>query len=387
MPRPLGVRFLSLPPGTGYGDAAAAYRDCLLAAGVPVSWIPLEWGTGTWGWEHLLAPRPNGDDALSPSPLHDTLVVHCTPIWHERWSASPGAERRVAFTTWEADRLPPLWVDILNRYDQIIVPSTHDAKVFRRSGVAPPVESVPHIARPVAAIRGETFAAIGERFLFYTIGTWGTRKAMPEVVRAFLDAFTDTDDVALVIKTNPEDEVALERARRGRETDPSRYAGTSWWTLARLLAAYPSAPPIHLVTREVPRSVIDELHTRGDCFLSLSRGEGWCLPAFEAAGCGNPVIITGWGGHLDYLPAGYPYLVDYELVPTTEDEPDAWFPSAPDLCWARADLRHASRLLRHIYELRLEARAWGESLRTSIAQRFDCRSILPGFVAALTGSS
>ena len=42
------------------------------------------------------------------------------------------------------------------------------------------------------------------------------------------------------------------------------------------------------------------------------RGGGW--GAFEAARLGKPVIMTGYGGQLDYLDAELSHLVDYTLV-------------------------------------------------------------------------
>ena len=93
------------------------------------------------------------------------------------------------------------------------------------------------------------------------------RKAVPDVIRAFLDAFTAADDVALVLKTTGEDHVALRRLRDGRETEPGPYSGTSWWSLARLIAKYPDPPPVRLMTRALPREEIDALHASGDCFV------------------------------------------------------------------------------------------------------------------------
>ena len=39
---------------------------------------------------------------------------------------------------------------------------------------------------------------------------------------------------------------------------------------------------------------IAALHERGDCYVSLHRGEGWGYPLFEAASRGTPVIATGY---------------------------------------------------------------------------------------------
>ena len=112
------------------------------------------------------------------------------------------------------------------------------------------------------------------------------------------------------------------------------------------------------------------MHDRGDCFVSLSRAEGWGLGAFDAGGRGNPIVVTGWGGTLDTLPAGYPYVVEYDLAPTTLDEPDDWWSPLPGERWARARVAHASALLRRIFEHRAEAGDWGCALRSHIHANF-----------------
>jgi hypothetical protein len=88
------------------------------------------------------------------------------------------------------------------------------------------------------------------------------------------------------------------------------------------------------------------LHAIGDCFVSVTRGEGWGLGPFDAATLGNPVIITGWGGHLDFLGADYPGLIAYTMAPVS-----GWLHGAsyrPTQQWAIADRRDAGRLMRRM---------------------------------------
>jgi glycosyltransferase involved in cell wall biosynthesis len=387
-----GVRYLSHLPGSGQGDSAQEYLSGLRSAGVPVSWSPLGWNTGTWGPGHPLAPVAGHDvgdflhsDICNLAIDHDTTIVHSTPLWNEAWNGADRCHRRIAYTAFEADRLPAGWVTILNRYDAVLVPSKHNRQICQASGVAVPLTVVPHIARrPRPAPTTELIAVPDDAFLFYVIGPWTSRKAVPDTIRAFLSAFTAADDVALVVKTTREDRVALQRVWQGRDPDPGPHSGQSWLSLARLLAGHDAPPPIRLIAGDVPRAAIRQLHTRGDCFVSLSRGEGWSLCAFEAGACGNPVILTGWGGHMDYLPEGYPFCIDYELAPTVDDEPDDWFEFSRDQQWARADVKHGSALLREVYENRDLAREWGRRLQRQILENFTSDRVMPRLLGALS---
>jgi glycosyltransferase involved in cell wall biosynthesis len=384
-----GVRYLAHWPGDGLGDAAAAYLSGLRARAVPVSWVPLDWGTGTWGPGHPLAPWPGPSprscqhsDICNVDLDYDVTLVHSLMRWYEGW---PSTGRYAAYATYEADRLPERSVAALNHYDSVLVPSRQNLEVFRNSGVVVPVRLVPHIARPPRPVAGAGLPGLpAETFVFYLIATWTCRKAVPDAVTAFLEAFTAADDVALVLKTTDADHVALRRLREGRDAEPARHSGRSWWSLAALIAKYPDPPPIRLITRALPRAEIDALHTRGDCFVSLARGEGWGLGAFEAGAAGNPAVVPGWGGHLDYLPAGYPYCAGYRLVPTAAEELDDWWERLDDQRWAKADVTHASYLLRRIFEHRGEAREWGRRLRHHIMTNFTAEQVMPRLLAALS---
>ena len=195
-------------------------------------------------------------------------------------------------------------------------------------------------------------------YVFYVIGTWTSRKAIASLITAYLAAFTKHDAVTLVIHTGPEDRIAGRAF--GLSGEGSRPAEAStWFALARLLAGRADPPRIVLSTRRPSPAGVRELHAGGNCFVTLSRGEGWGLGAFDAGAAGNPAILTGWGGSQDYLPAGYPYQVDYELIPTAEDPPDEWWEPPPGDRWAKANLEHAAGLMRQVDSTPDEAAARG----------------------------
>jgi glycosyltransferase involved in cell wall biosynthesis len=358
---------MSLGPGCGYGNAGEAYRTGLRAAGIPVSWTPLGWPSEPW--RAAFGPL---DGRVAE---HDTVVVQSTPWWHERLAAEFSGRLLAAYTTWETDRLPEESVAILNRYDRVLVPSRFNAEVFASSGVTVPIWVVPHIA-PEVQVGADAPPPGDGRFVFYLIASWSTRKAILDAVDAFLLAFGAQDDVVLVIHTTAEDVVARARGCAGRK------AATSL-SLAKALARRRDVPEIVLSTRTLPPGEVDRLHRQGDCFVCLSRGEGWGLGAFEAAASGNPAIVTGWSGTREFWPEDYPYFVDYDLIPTTDDQPDAWWQPRPGERWAKARVAHAAALLRHVYGNREEARSWGRTARSHVLENFGSTRITRRLLQAL----
>jgi glycosyltransferase involved in cell wall biosynthesis len=125
---------------------------------------------------------------------------------------------------------------------------------------------------------------------------------------------------------------------------------------------------IHL-DEEMSDNDIAWLHKTGDCFVSLAHGEGWGLGSYEAAWYGKPVITTGIGGVLDYLPGNFSYHVNYELVPVRCNE--HWASYTDDQRWAQPDLAHARQLMRQVFEDQKGAAEKGIQLREYVKNNFN----------------
>jgi hypothetical protein len=363
----IGVKYIAYANSSGYGLSALGYVRALHNAGVPVWWQPSFLGGPTdtiWRPDHGLAALPLaraavGDAALSDLPAlaqelcrpieYDTVIMHTVP---EHWPRI--AERRVqniGCTTWETDALPDHWAPLLAVPDKLFVPSTMNGELFQRAGLAGSVHVVPHIRRHAwntpapdekLALRRK-LGIPGDHFVFYTIGVWDPRKAIGDLVALFARQFNARDKVSLLIKTSAKPSSFATGAEPG--------AAIPALVRAEVDAAYAetgvSAAPIALLAAEdVSGRTIDIVHAVGDCFVSLTHGEGWGMGAYDAATLGKPVLITGWGGHLDYLGADYPGLVAYRMAPVS-----GWLHGAsyrPTQQWAVAETTHAGRLLRRM---------------------------------------
>ena len=68
------------------------------------------------------------------------------------------------------------------------------------------------------------------------------------------------------------------------------------------------------------------LHEKVKAFVSLTHGEGYGLPLFEAAYSGLPVVAPGWSGQLDFLTdesgKEHFYSVSFDIQPIQKEA--AW---------------------------------------------------------------
>ncbi|MEQ8718956.1 MAG: glycosyltransferase [Acidimicrobiales bacterium] len=386
------VRYVSWGGLHGYPTAAVGYLGAMMAAGVEVGWdLVVPDGRGGWclARSRRRARRVACLDAIEGidrAALHraigrsvaaDLEILHVVP---ELWpKLRAGAGPVVGNTVWETDRLPRHWPRLLNATDGVIVPSVFNRDVFRDCGVTVPLSVVPHIAAPAPSSAGSREAvafrrrhriAEGHRIV-YMIEAWTARKAPWRAIRAFVRAFDGDDGVTMVVKGPVK---AQSSAVDHRSTGVAAQ-------IEAIRSTVRSPPPVVLVTGDVTDREIQILHGIGDCYLSMSHGEGWGLSVFEAAASGNPVVTTGWGGTLEYLGERYPLLVDFDLVNVVDVVGASSF--SPDQRWASADIDHAGDLLRRVIEDPGAAAGECVSATGDLRGRFSQEAVTPALLSAL----
>lgn len=107
-----------------------------------------------------------------------------------------------------------------------------------------------------------------------------------------------------------------------------------------------------LLRREMSRKDMDTLLATCDVYTSLHRSEGFGLGMAEAMAMGKPVVATGFGGNIDFMPPGAAAVVGYETRLIGPDDHrfgggfGDWY--TPGQLWADADVDQAARWLRKL---------------------------------------
>ena len=316
---------------SGYGQAARAYLHALHQAGIELTVIDLAGNRPRQVEDPLVA-------SLIGQPVDaDFHLFHGTP---PLWARMAFPLRNViAMTVWETDTMPTQWRSILMHALDVWLPCEFNATVFS-AALSKPVFKLPH---PVfsAEVNGDIsretmneWEIEADDFVFYSIFEWQDRKSPERTMEAYFRAFREEDATLLVLKTNPGASVVAARAlAEMRRRTGSRARATvraEAWSEAQIAA----------------------LHARGDCYVSLHRGEGWGYPLFEAASLGTPVIATGYSGPLDFLNADAHCLVRHTL--TAVQQPYAFY--RPSMKWAEPDTGHGIELMRTVRAQPEEAR-------------------------------
>jgi glycosyltransferase involved in cell wall biosynthesis len=353
--------YISLDEDSGYGIAGERCVSALEGSGLEIDWTPM-------------VRVANGYASPDCAPARNRVIVaHTMPEYFGPLRAAHPGAFLVGHTVWETDRLPAHWIPALDQVDLLVVPCAMNAEVIAASPVSTPVVVIPHVAP--APLSGGGLSIDPEVFVFYTIAEWTTRKTVFNTVRAYLDAFSGRDNVLLIVKTSARDHTGP-LLRQEQAVGP----GTTSWALARLMAGRPDPPAVRLIAGTIRERDVLALHRRGDCFVSLSRSEGWGLGGFDAAAYGTPVVTTGWGGQLDYL-GDSPYLVDYELVAVHDPLGEPSY--TPDQRWAEPSVSHGAALLAQIAADPRPAREWAAVKGEEIRMRYQPSAIAGAFREAV----
>ena len=182
------------------------------------------------------------------------------------------------------------------------------------------------------------------------------------MIKAYWYAFQNDENVALVLKTY-----------RNSYEDSEKEMVRKILTQLKKLTPMDKHPKILLIPDMLTEDEMHGLHARGDCYVSLDRGEGFGLSPFTAGACGKPIIVTGWGGTTEYAKPDNSYLVDYMLTPVAGMPWSPWYRG--DQLWAEPDVVHGANLMRQVYENKEEAVSTGEKLKAHIADNFTWKHI------------
>jgi len=174
-------------------------------------------------------------------------------------------------------------------------------------------------------------------FNFISIGDWTERKNIKGLIKAYCEEFTNKDDVGLILKIHYSGFVErnFEEIRK---------------KIRECVNVYPEHAPIFYIPEMIKNIDMAKLYNSSQCFVLPTRGEGLCLPAAEAMACELPVIISKWGGHLDFVNEDNGLLIEGEEVLINDLNYIRKCPEAFNHNWFEANIEDLKSKMRFAYE-------------------------------------
>tara|TARA_R100000152_G_C6781057_1_gene214837 strand:- start:3078 stop:4343 length:1266 start_codon:yes stop_codon:yes gene_type:complete len=290
---------------------------------------PLQWGKTSWvseNDEERLWIDQNVEKTIGYIQQNNKFDVSFQVTIPNEWEKL--APVNVGFTAgMETTKVAHQWIQKGNEMDRIVVVSNHSKNTYKNTQYAMRNESTNQefslnleTEIDVANYPTKDFGdceplelKLDYDFNFLCMAQFGPRKNLPNTIKWFVEEFHN-DEIGLIVKSNIAKNCLMDREKLFHD-------------IKNFVHNYPDRKcKIYLLHGDLDDKQIHSLfeHDKIKAFLTLTHGEGFGLPVFEAAYTGMPVVAPGWSGQLDFLvnkSTGKSefYNVEYDLHPVPEN--------------------------------------------------------------------
>lgn len=277
--------------GTGYANSSRDFIKCLQSYDIDV--VPI--------WFSLNQRPQFIDEQIKESGSLDGVDVVIQQTIPNTFVRMEGV-KNVGLFYWETSSFKDSgWQYSCNLMDEIWMTTQEQVESAVNSGVTVPIGMV---TRPASFSKYDLWNnkfnlpdEIKDTYKFYTISDYSYRKNISGTIAAFLSEFTSRDNVSLIVKTYVDGKSPAESLEAIKSSIDS--------IKGEIRRPEKMHPKIFLITDVLSEEGIGAIHNTCDCFVTASRGEGECIPAFDAAAMGKPVIATHFNGIRRMFPSDY----------------------------------------------------------------------------------
>ena len=281
----------------------------------------------------------------------------------------------------ETNKVSPHWIQPSNQMDKIIVVSNFAKKGFengvytaqdQRTGqqipnfkTTTPIEVINYPVRKQEPKQPDL--ELSTDFNFLVVAQGGPRKNLGNTIKWFVEEFKN-ENVGLICKTHLAGASQIDRE-------------AAVANIKNVLNQYKDRKcKVYVLHGDMSEAEMAGLYThpKVKALLSLSHGEGFGLPIFEAAYYGLPVITTEWSGPTDFMYCENkdgkvkPHFakVSYSLQPV---QPEAVWQGVieKDTMWAFPNALSAKEQMREVYKNHDRFRGQAKRLAAHIEKEFE----------------
>jgi hypothetical protein len=351
---------------SGYGDHS---RDLLKSLKMmdryDIKIVPLRWGNtpqnqldpstefGRWMMERVITQITQKPDVF----MQVSVANEFQPVGHYNIGVTAGVETTI---------VPKDFIDGVNRMDLTLVPSKFTKDVLvgtvyqqkdKNSGnivgefkTTKPVEvlfegvDVGIFLNPTKDV--DVLSDVKTDFNFLTVGHWlkgnlgQDRKDIGMVIKTFATVFQTLPkekQPGLIIKTSSAGFSVMDReSMRERIEEITKTFGDT-------------CPPIYLIHGDLSETEMASLyhHPKVKAMVSFTKGEGYGRPLAEFTLSGKPILVSGWSGHVDFLPTEHSVLLEGALTNVDESAADTFI--LKEAQWFSANYSKAAGLMYDVF--------------------------------------
>jgi hypothetical protein len=351
---------------SGYGDHS---RDLLKSLKMmdryDIKIVPMRWGNtpqnqldpstefGRWMMERVITQITEKPDVF----MQVSVANEFQPIGHYNIGVTAGVETTI---------VPKDFIDGTNKMDLTLVPSKFTKDVLigtvyqhkdKNTGnvigefkVTKPVEvlfegvDVGVFLNPSKDV--DVLSDVTTDFNFLTVGHWlkgnlaQDRKDIGMVIKTFATVFQTLPkekQPGLIVKTSSAGFSIMDRENmRERIEELTKSFGDT-------------CPPIYLIHGDLSETEMASLyhHPKVKAMVSFTKGEGYGRPLAEFTLSGKPILVSGWSGHVDFLPTEHSVLLEGTLTQVDESASDNFI--LKEAQWFSVNYSNAAGLMYDVF--------------------------------------
>lgn len=217
----------------------------------------------------------------------------------------------------------PEWIQGINKMDLVLTSSTFAKNTFegivytlennQQLKVQKPIEVLFEGVDPKIYYKSEEptngldLSRITESSAFLVVGHWlagkegHDRKNIATTVRTFLETFKNKPNApALLLKTQQATSSIIDKHKILESINDIRNSIKAT-----------NLPNVYVVHGDLTDAEVNQLynHPKVKAMVSLTKGEGFGRPLLEFSTVAKPIFVSGWSGHLDFLPSDKTTLI------------------------------------------------------------------------------
>jgi len=290
--------------GRGYSQGAIDHILSCQAAGLDVVCRPVRMSKPPHNQKCILEDLENKD-----LQNVDVIIEYCLPHTFEKKEGV----KTIGMFDWESSHFNrSCWAESINKMDEIWVPCIQNKYACLNSGVTIPIKILPHsinLKKFDNKPKPLDLPLLKDKCVFLFVGENNRRKNIVGLIRAYYAAFTNKENVLLIIKTgSPEHNPSQSMRIMNKFIQDIKQA-------VHIHKDIKNYPQIMVITDHVSEEQLAQLYVSSNVFVSCSHGEGGNLGAMDAMSLGKSVILSNWGNHpeLTYAQAEKYWMTDQEV--------------------------------------------------------------------------
>jgi glycosyltransferase involved in cell wall biosynthesis len=225
--------------------------------------------------------------AFYPDKAPGKVSLLTVPVlWSEQflfYQSVPQSRIKIAYSMFESTRIPPRWVKIFNAgFDAVVVPDSCLVKVYKDSGVKIPIFVLPLGMYLDDFLQKDPHAYPLGTFVFGGSAAYTPHKNVSLMIQAFAEEFGNSNEAILVI--------------HGRLGGVERFQNyVRDLGVSNIVFSYGSLEQEEYI----------EMMNSFDCYVNISKGEGFSCCPREALALGIPCILSNNSAQKTLCRAGF----------------------------------------------------------------------------------